>query len=70
MGYRNKIFIGTSDKKAWGSKDIRAKCSYKNLLVPEDQEWPEISDSEKVPIKIGEVIIVRYAIGGRDIPDY
>ena len=30
----------------------------------------KISDLEKVPIKIGTIIIVRYAIGSRDIPDY
>ena len=48
----------------------RAKCSYKNLLKPEGKEQLEISDTEKVPIKIGKVIIVRYAVGGRGIPDY
>ena len=48
----------------------RAKCSYKNMFKSEAQGWPGISDTEKVPIKIGKVIIVRYAVGGRGIPDY
>ena len=30
----------------------RAKCSYKNLLKPEGKERLEISDTEKVPIKM------------------
>ena len=69
-GYRNKIFIGTSRKNHCNHKDNAVKSSDKNISVQENWMGGKISDLEKVPIKIGTIIIVRYAIGSRDIPDY
>lgn len=68
--YRNKIFIGTSRKNHCNHKDNAVKSSDKNISVQENWMEGKISDLEKVPIKIGTIIIVRYAIGSRDIPDY
>ena len=68
--YRNKIFIGTSRKNHCNHKDNAVKSSDKNISVQENWMGGKISDLEKVPIKIGTIIIVRYAIGSRDIPDY
>lgn len=70
LGYRNKIFIGTSRKNHCNHKDNAVKSSDKNISVQENWMGGKISDLEKVPIKIGTIIIVRYAIGSRDIPDY
>lgn len=70
MDYRNKIFIGTSRKNHCNHKDNAVKSSDKNISVQENWMGGKISDLEKVPIKIGTIIIVRYAIGSRDIPDY
>ncbi len=70
VGYRNKIFIGTSRKNHCNHKDNAVKSSDKNISVQENWMGGKISDLEKVPIKIGTIIIVRYAIGSRDIPDY
>ncbi len=53
VGNRDKIFIGTVREKAVKTRRYSGKGSYKNSLIPRDRVWTEVSNSEKVPIKIG-----------------
>ncbi len=57
------FFVVARCKTPRGHKEKAAKYFDNNWLRPEGV-------SEKVPIKIGKAIIVRYAIEGRGNPDY